>query len=282
MSHGCPLTSTGSASRLDFAALHVALDALPLHGIGLVALLVAFTPLINIVLLLAFGTLVAGILRAQVPSLATRYISELSAFHDALLPAIGFGLVFLLPDVLDILVAVTRRYGKAVVRGATALNDEAATAVRLTVFLAVILNLTLAIPFVRGFHSLYAVVALFLLSYRCFQGIVLANQAIGKIAASPAVGGRVRAYLTIIAFATMAALVQLAMRDDSAPLDKACLVRTFFLWNAVVATIRVFSKVIQKPAFITRDTASVATAVLDSLRLSKSKAKLHNHCIHNT
>ena len=204
--------------------------------------------------------------------------------------AIAVVLLLVLPEVLEVLYAVTRRYGKAAVRGtvtvATTLNGEAATVVRLTVFLAVILNLTLAIPFVRGFHSLYAVVALFLLSYRCFQGIVLANQAIGKIAAnawaSPAVGGRVRAYLTIIAFATMAALVQLAMRDDSAPLDKACLVRTFFLWNAVVATIRVFSKVIQKPAFITRDTASVATAVLDSLRLSKSKAKLHNHCIHNT
>ena len=117
------------------------------------ALLVAFTPLFNIVLILAFGTLVAGILRAQVPSLATRYISELSAFHDALLPTIGFGLVFLLPDVLDILVAVTRRYGKAVIRGATALNDEAATVGRLTVFLAVVLDFTVDVPFVRSFHA---------------------------------------------------------------------------------------------------------------------------------
>ena len=223
MSLGCPLTSTGSASRLDFAALHVALDALPLHGIGLVALLVAFTPLINIVLLLAFGTLVAGILRAQVPSLATRYISELSAFHDALLPAIGFGLVFLLPDVLDILVAVTRRYGKAVVRGATALNDEAATAVRLTVFLAVILDFTLDIPFVRSFHALYVVVALFLLSYRCVQGIVLVNQTIGKVACnawtSPVIGGRFRSYLASVvpihALFTVASLVQCVMLDSA-------------------------------------------------------------------
>ena len=153
MSHGCPLTSSGSASRVDSAALHVTFDALPLHGIGLMALLVAFTPLFNIVLILAFGTLVAGILRAQVPSLATRYISELSAFHDALLPTIGFGLVFLLPDVLDILVAVTRRYGKAVIRGATALNDEAATVGRLTVFLAVVLDFTVDVPFVRSFHA---------------------------------------------------------------------------------------------------------------------------------
>ena len=44
-------------------------------------------------------------------------------------------------------------------------------------------------------------------------------------------GGRVRAYLKTIAFSTLAALVHLAMRDDTVPLDKTCLFRTFLLWK---------------------------------------------------
>ena len=58
------------------------------------ALLVAFTPLITTVVLpLAFGTLVALLLHAQVLPLVTPYLSELAAYHDALLPAIVFALL---------------------------------------------------------------------------------------------------------------------------------------------------------------------------------------------
>ena len=121
-------------------------------------------------------------------------------FQDAFLPEVQvvIALVFLLvlPEALEVLYTVTRRYGKAVVRGtvtvATTLNDEAATVVRLTAFFAVVLALIEDVPFGKGFHALYVVVALFLLSYRCVQGIVLALQAIGKIASkawiSPAIG----------------------------------------------------------------------------------------------
>ena len=92
-----------ATSHVNVTALQVAFDALPLQGTGLVALLVAFTPLISVLVPLAFGTLVALILRAQVPPLVTPYLSELAAYRDDLLPVMGFALLFVLPEVLNVL-----------------------------------------------------------------------------------------------------------------------------------------------------------------------------------
>ena len=217
------------------------------------AFLVTYIPLITVVL--ALGTFVADILRGL-----PRYLSELSAFHDALLPAIACGLLYILPDVLEVLYNVTRRFGTAVVRGtftvATILNAKAVVIARVAFVGAVVLSWTMDVPFLQGVRKLFLL------------GLAVTN--LSSMAwNSPATGGLFwGCRMTVVRLTVLSIIATLALW--TLPLDTTYLVKSLRFWIAVATAILVLLKVTQTSSSSTTTTTTTATA-----KATNSAAKLH-------